>query len=63
MTKDKQTVINGLKRNKELYGKPFCPCVAPWVYTSDQAEDYVCPCKDYRETDECHCGLYQKEEC
>jgi ferredoxin-thioredoxin reductase catalytic subunit len=58
MTDLKSIAITGLKRNKELYGKAYCPCLNPSLFSQDNAEDYVCPCKVYRETDECHCGLY-----
>jgi len=33
-----------------------CPCVAEWT------EDTICPCKDFREKQECHCQLYVNEE-
>lgn len=29
-----------------------CPCV------KEQTDDTICPCKNYRETGECHCSLY-----
>lgn len=52
-----------LKMNKEKYGKPFCPCVLPILYESNNNEDYVCMCKEFREQEsgECHCGLYVKD--
>ena len=51
-----------LKENKEKYGKQFCPCVLPENYISDNCEDYICMCKEFREQEsgECHCGLYVK---
>lgn len=51
-----------LEENKEKYGKQFCPCVIPSLYTSNDSNDYVCMCKEFREQEEgmCHCGLYYK---
>lgn len=52
-----------LKENKEKYGKQFCPCVINTKYNSENSDDYVCMCKNFREQElgECHCGLYIKE--
>ena len=49
--------------NKEKCGKAFCPCVLPSVYTSEDSNDYVCMCKEFREqkSGECHCGKFIKE--
>lgn len=59
-------IKEALRKNVKLYGKPFCPCVNPEKYHSENAQDYVCPCKDFRENVEigesCCCGLYIKEE-
>lgn len=65
LNKDKDLVIKIRKRleeNKEKYGKQFCPCVIPTLYTSENSNDYVCMCKAFREQEEgaCHCGLYYK---
>ena len=51
-----------LKENKEKYGKHYCPCVLPSLYSSENNEDYVCMCKEFREQEsgECCCGLYMK---
>ena len=51
-----------LEENKEKYGKQFCPCVIPTLYTSNNSNDYVCMCKEFREQEEgmCQCGLYYK---
>lgn len=52
-----------LKANENKYGKRFCPCVLPTKYTAENADDYVCPCKNFREevkSGPCHCGLYIK---
>lgn len=32
----------------------YCPCIP------NRSEDTKCPCKNYRETLECHCNLYIK---
>jgi ferredoxin-thioredoxin reductase catalytic subunit len=47
-------VIEGLKQNKEKYNEYYCPCLLM------KTEDTICPCKDLRESNICHCGLYQK---
>lgn len=52
----RETVLTGLRRNKEKYGKFYCPC------TLERSEDTVCKCKEFRETGVCHCGLYIKRE-
>ena len=59
-----QEIRNKLKENEEKYGKRFCPCVLPTLYESENNEDYVCMCRDFREqkTGECHCGLFIKGE-
>ena len=51
-----------LKENKDKYGEQFCPCVIPTKYESDNKEDYICMCKEFREQEdgECHCGLFVK---
>lgn len=33
-----------------------CPCDNP----GETIEDRLCPCKEYRENDVCHCQLYVK---
>lgn len=50
----KETVLSGLKRNKEKYGKRYCPC------SLERTDDTVCM---FREMDKgiCHCQLYIKE--
>ena len=52
-----------LKENKEKYGKQFCPCVLPTMYKTENNQDYVCMCKEFREQEsgKCHCGLFIKE--
>lgn len=59
MNEQQKAVLEGIRENKRVYGKPFCPCVLPANYTADNAEDYVCKCKEYRDTGVCHCGLYE----
>lgn len=58
----KSEIISALTKNKRLFGAPYCPCVNPDNYN----EDTICPCKNFRENtsvgEECHCGLYIKEE-
>lgn len=55
-----------LRNNKVLYGKPYCPCVPSFKYCTQNEQDYVCPCKNFREEvpagETCHCGLYVKTE-
>lgn len=59
-------IKDALRKNVRLYGKPFCPCVVPDLYFTENSQDYVCPCKDFRTSvpvqESCHCGLYIKEE-
>lgn len=52
----KETVVAGLKRNKEKYGKFYCPCS---VIRND---DTVCQCKEFKEMESgwCHCQLFYK---
>ena len=50
----RDTVLAGLKKNKDKYGKKYCPLV--------REDDTVCMCKEFREMEEgiCHCQLYIK---
>lgn len=52
----KEAVLAGLQRNKEKYGKRYCPC------SLVRNDDTVCMCKEFREMEEgmCHCQLYIK---
>ena len=54
----RETILQGIKRNKEVHGKGYCPCVNPKFYN----DEVVCMCKEFKEMDEgtCHCGLYVK---
>lgn len=65
LNEDKELVIEirkKLKENKDKYGEQFCPCVIPTEYESENKEDYICMCKEFREQEdgECHCGLFVK---
>ena len=52
----KDKVVNAiLKRCEANNGE--CPC----HNTGTTREDRMCPCKNYRENDNCCCGLYVKE--
>ena len=66
VSEDKELVAEidkKLKENKEKYGKAYCPCVLPSVYESENGDDYICMCKEFKEQEsgECHCGKYIKE--
>lgn len=38
----------------------ICPCAhSEWTDSTPRA-DKECPCKTFRETGDCHCGLYVK---
>lgn len=56
-----ESVLQGLAKNKELFGAPLCPC-----RYYDNKEDEVtlaywnCPCVPMRERKECHCMLFLK---
>lgn len=52
----KELIQKGLNKNKELYGKRYCPC------SVERTDDTVCMCKEFREmkSGTCHCGLYTK---
>lgn len=59
-------IREALNKNKKTYGERYCPCVPAFKYTEANANDYICPCKDFRENvaegEICHCGLYIKEK-
>ena len=48
---DKEFVKEMREKIKENSG--YCPCLL------DKNEDTICPCKDMRENQICHCGLYK----
>lgn len=54
----RDTVLAGLKKNKDKYGKKYCPC----SLVREDDTDTVCMCKEFREMEEgiCHCQLYIK---
>jgi len=49
-------VVNAILKRCEL-NNGECPCINP----GKTREDRLCPCKEYRENDVCHCTLYIKE--
>lgn len=59
-------IVAQLNKNKRLYGARYCPCVPCYKYGTQNGNDYICPCKDFRENvkpgESCHCGLFIKEE-
>jgi ferredoxin-thioredoxin reductase catalytic subunit len=46
-------IVTAIRNRLKITGN-FCPCVPETLWD----EDYLCPCKNYREKDECHCKLY-----
>ena len=62
----KNEILKSLRENKDKYGERYCPCTPTIFYNDENAIDYICPCRDFRETkgigEECHCGLYIKTE-
>jgi len=58
-------LLEGLKKNEERYGYPFCPCrLATGKFELDR--DVICPC-DYRDPDVqeygcCYCALYVRKD-
>lgn len=53
---DKEVLNTVLKGLKASGGQ--CPCVPKFAWT----EDTKCPCKVFKETKECQCGLYVQVE-
>jgi ferredoxin-thioredoxin reductase catalytic chain len=57
------SVIQGLSKNKQIFGAPLCPC-----RYYDNKEDEIslaywnCPCVPMRERKECHCMLFLTPE-
>ena len=51
-----ERIRKGIEKKKERFGAGYCPCVTPLAH----GEDTICPCRTYRETGECHCGLYKE---
>ena len=52
---DNDKIINSILSRCEL-NNGECPCSNPGV----THEDILCPCKEYRENNICHCNLYVK---
>lgn len=52
----RESILEGLKKNKEKYGKMYCPC------SIERSDNTICQCKEFKELEEgtCHCGLYIK---
>lgn len=48
-------IVNAIMKRLEVTGGE-CPCHNP----GKTKEDRMCPCKEYRESDTCHCSLYVK---
>lgn len=48
----KDTILEGLERNKAQHGARYCPC------RLQKTVDTVCPCREFREEGHCHCGLF-----
>lgn len=53
----KDTIVNAILNRIEMCNDE-CPCDNP----GKTREDRLCPCKEYRENDICHCTLYVKDE-
>ena len=59
-----EIVIEGLARNRENYGKQYCPCR---ILTGNKEEDIkkICPCFWHKEEIDklgrCHCDLFHKK--
>ena len=56
LTNKAPAIIKALEHNKEKYGESYCPCRYP------RNEDTICPCKPFRESGDCVCGLYKEQE-
>jgi ferredoxin-thioredoxin reductase catalytic subunit len=50
---NKDVVLEGLERNKTLYGASYCPC------RLIRDKDTICPCTEFRTTKQCHCNLFR----
>lgn len=61
--KQRTTVIKGLVRNKNKFGRPYCPCR---LRSGDEEKDrnIECPCIYHKEEiatrGQCHCNLFFK---
>jgi ferredoxin-thioredoxin reductase catalytic subunit len=60
-SKQLDTVIRGLIRNKSKFGRPYCPCR---LRSGDEEKDRAieCPCIYHKDeiahTGHCHCNLF-----
>lgn len=50
-----EKAVAAIRKRLEITGG-YCPCI------SEQNEDTICPCKKFREEQECCCTLYVEEE-
>jgi ferredoxin-thioredoxin reductase catalytic subunit len=48
-----QVVVEGLQRNKDLWGASYCPCKL------ERVDKNICPCEELRTKKICHCGIYK----
>lgn len=57
-----ETIYEGLVRNKQMHGVQLCPCkFYAHIGLELESRKNVCPCKEFRETKFCHCGLFKFE--
>ncbi len=49
-------VRKGIELKRQKFGEGYCPCVMPVAHSADT----ICPCKEYRESGYCRCGLYKE---
>jgi len=58
-----ETVVKGLARHVDEFGKPLCPCN---VYLDKQAEAklrrWICACDEMQIYKYCHCLLFVRED-
>ena len=63
--KIRETIVEGLLRNKQKYGRLYCPCRRV-TGDKDKDKDIICPCKFHKEEIErfgmCHCMLFVKKK-
>lgn len=52
-----QAIVTAIQNRLVITGN-FCPCVSSDLWN----EDYQCPCKKFREAQECCCHLYVKAD-
>lgn len=60
-----ESVIQGLAKNLEKYGRAYCPCVPIEKYL-EAGRRYVCPCEphhnDIARQGYCDCALFVSED-